>query len=134
MRLLLAKTKEKYEENFFLGFYFKTQKCPFLWVNQFFSKFYFLVLAFKTIDTQMLFDQYFWKRVFDSQSFFLLFQNTNQKNICMSIVSKIKVETQRKKFFGRFSLKTKNALFLQSKKVLFKSQISNLYFCVCSLM
>ena len=59
VRLLLAKTKEKYEENFFLGFYFKTQKCPFLWVNQFFSKFYFLVLAFKTIDTQMLFDQYF---------------------------------------------------------------------------
>ena len=28
-----AKTKEKYEEHFFNGFYFKTQKCPFLGVN-----------------------------------------------------------------------------------------------------
>ena len=41
-----AKTKEKFEENFFNGFYFKTEKGPFL---------IFLVLAFKTIDTQMLF-------------------------------------------------------------------------------
>ena len=30
-----------------------------------------------------------------------------------------------------FSSKTKNALFLGSKMVLFKSQISNLYFCIC---
>ena len=32
-----AKTKEKYEEIFFYGFYFKTQKCSFLGVNQFLS-------------------------------------------------------------------------------------------------
>ena len=49
-----AKTKEKYEEIFFYGFYFKTQKYSFLWVNQFLN-FFSSVLAFKTIDTQMLF-------------------------------------------------------------------------------
>ena len=39
--VLEAKTKEKYEEQFFNGFYFKTQKCPFLGVNQFFQIFFF---------------------------------------------------------------------------------------------
>ena len=36
-----AKTKEKYEENFVYGFYFKTQKCPFWGVNQFFFLIFF---------------------------------------------------------------------------------------------
>ena len=36
-----AKTKEKYEEIFFYGFYFKTQKCFFLGVNHFFQFFFF---------------------------------------------------------------------------------------------
>ena len=30
-----AKTKEKFEENFFYGFYFKTQKGPFLFFFSF---------------------------------------------------------------------------------------------------
>ena len=50
-----AKTKEKYEEIFFYGLYFKTQKSFCLGVNQIFFNFFSSVLAFKTIDTQMLF-------------------------------------------------------------------------------
>ena len=39
--VLKANTKEKYEEIFFYGFYYKTQKWSFLGVNQFFFKFIF---------------------------------------------------------------------------------------------
>ena len=40
----------------------------------------------------------------------------------------------KKSFFGGFSLKTKNTFFRGSKIVVFKAQISNLFFCVCYLM
>ena len=52
MRLLFLKLKQNKDiKNIcFKGSYFKIQKCSFSGVNQFFS-----VLAFKTIDTQMLF-------------------------------------------------------------------------------
>ena len=58
------------------------------------------------------------KRTFVRPLFLKLNQSRNVKTI----------------FLGGFSSKTKNALFWGSKMVLFKSQISNLYFCVCSLM
>ena len=45
-----VKTKENMQTNFFYGFYFKTQNALFRGSTNFFS-----VLAFKTIDTQMLF-------------------------------------------------------------------------------
>ena len=56
MSLLFLKLKQKknMKKYFCYGFYFKTQKCSFLEVNQFFFNF-FSVLAFKTKDTQMLF-------------------------------------------------------------------------------
>ena len=112
-----AKTKEKYEEIFFYGFYFKNQKCFFLRVNQFFFKFFSSsVLAFNTIDTQMLF------------IYIYIYIIYIQKKICASIVFKAESKTkhEEKIVLGGFSLKTKNALFIM---VLFKSQISNLYFC-----
>ena len=40
--------------------------------------------------------------------------------------------TKKTKFLS-FSLKTKNVLFWGSKIVVFKTQISNLFFCVCFL-
>ena len=55
------------------------------------------VLAFKTIDTHLLFDQYFWKRTKkplltanngQNSVFLCIFKNTDQKNICASIVFK----------------------------------------------
>ena len=44
-----------------------------------------------------------------------------------------KPKHEEKNLFGRFSSKTKNFLFQGSKIVVFKTQILNLYFCVCSL-
>ena len=70
-------------------------------------------------------------------NFFCVFSKKNdQKNICASIVFKAesRPKQEESKFFGGFSTKTKNALFRGSKMVLLKSQFSNLYFCVCSLM
>ena len=52
----------------------------------------------------------------------LLFSNLNQS------------PNTENKFFGVFSSKTKNALFRGSKMVIFKTQISHLYFSVCCLM
>ena len=71
----------------------------------------------------------------------LLFLKLKQKKIWINnfftvFISKLKNALfwgSIKKFWG-FSSKTKNALFRGSKMVLFKSQISNLYFWVCSLM
>ena len=59
-------------------------------------------------------------------NFFLcIFKNTDQKNICVSIVLKGESKPKHKeKFCGGFSLKTKNALFWGSKMVILKSQIS----------
>ena len=54
-----GKTKENMKKKFVLRFYFKTQKLPFLGVNQFFS-----VLVFKTIDTQMFFRSVFFKKAY----------------------------------------------------------------------
>ena len=64
------------------------------------------------------------------------FQNTDQKNICVSIVFKAESMSKHEEhfFLGGFSLKAKNARFWGSKMVLSKIQISNLYFCVCFSM
>ena len=65
------------------------------------------------------------------KNFFFVFKNTDQKNICASIVLKLNQSRNTKKIFlGGFSSKTQNTLFRGSKIVPFKSQISNLYFCV----
>ena len=64
-------------------------------------------------------------------NFFLcVFKNTDQKNICVSIVFKAesKPKQEEQNFVGGFPSKTKNALFCWSKMVLFVSQVSNLYF------
>ena len=47
--------KRKKKKHYFKGFCFKTQKRAFLGVKHFFSS----ALDLKTIDTQMLFGQYF---------------------------------------------------------------------------
>ena len=63
-----------------------------------------------------------------------VFKNTDSKNICAFIVFKAESKLRHKETnVGGFSSKTKNAVFWGSKMVLFESQISNLYFCVCSL-
>ena len=53
--------KRKMWRHFFNGFYFKTQKSPFLEVKSIFFNNFFSVLAFKTIHTQMLFWSVFLK-------------------------------------------------------------------------
>ena len=65
-----------------------------------------------------------------------MFKNkTDQKNICASIVFKAEFKSKHKEkiCFCMFSSKTKNTLLQGSKMVLLKSQISNLYLCICSL-
>ena len=116
-----AKTKENMKK------YFITQKCSFMVVNQHFFHF-FSVLAFKTIDTQMLFWSVFLKThkktVINRQklrkwlfwwsiTFLCVFKNTDQKNIYASIVLKAESKPKHEEnFFGVFFLsKTKNALF-----------------------
>ena len=111
---------------------------------------FFLDLAFKTISTQMLFWSVFLKthkktiinhqkrpkwRFWQSITFLCVFKNTTKRTIVRLSFLKLNHSrnTKKKKFRGVF-LKTKNALFWGSKMVLFKRQISNLYFCVCSLM
>ena len=74
LSLLFLKLKQKknMNTNFFYSYYFKTQKWPF-WppVDKFFFQNLFSVLAFKTIDTQMLFWSIFFlthqKTVINSQ-------------------------------------------------------------------
>ena len=101
-------------------------------------------LALKTIDTQMLFWSVFFKmhskKVNNRQKqpkwlycrliaiFQCIFKNTDKKDICASIVFKAesKLKHEEKTLFGGFSSKTKN--------VLFKTQISNLFFYICSLL
>ena len=63
VRLLFLKLKKKknMKKYFFNGFYFKTQKSPFLEVKTIFFNNFFSVLAFKTIHTQMLFWSVFLK-------------------------------------------------------------------------
>ena len=58
------------------------------------------------------------KRTFVRQLFLMLNQRRNTKN----------------KFVGGFFIKNQKRAFWGSKMVVFKTQISNLYFCVCSLM
>ena len=52
---LKFKQKKNMTKHFFYSFYFRTQKCPFSGIKQFFLLNFFSVSAFKTIDTQMLF-------------------------------------------------------------------------------
>ena len=58
---LKLKQKKNKMKHFFYSFYFRTQKCPFSGVKQFFLLNFFSVSAFKTIDTQMLFWSVFLK-------------------------------------------------------------------------
>ena len=53
--VLKANTKEKYEEIFLLWFLLQNSKMVFFGGQQIFFQIYFSVLAFKTIDKQMLF-------------------------------------------------------------------------------
>ena len=69
-------------------------------------------------------------------NFFCAFSKVPTTRTCVRLLFlKMNQSLNTKKiFFGGFSSKTKNALFRGSKMVLFTSQISNLYFCVCSLL
>ena len=98
------------------------------------------------IDAQMLFWSVFFKmhskKVNNCQKqpkwlfcrliafFQCVFKNTDEKDICASIVFKAewKPKHEEKTFFGGFSSKTKIALFQGSKIVVFKTKISNLFF------
>ena len=67
-------------------------------------------------------------------NFFLcVFKNTDQKNKCASIVFKAESKPKDEEIFlGGILIKPKPN-FQGSKMVLFKGQISNMYFCACSL-
>ena len=147
--IIVKLTQKKNMKTIFLRFLFQNSKMPFFGGQPIFFFLFFSVLAFKTIDTQMLIWSVFLKShkkplltakncqngVWQSITFLCVFKNTDQKNICASIVFKAESKLKHEEnFFWGFSSKTKNALFWGSKMVLFKSQISNLYFCVCSLM
>ena len=117
--MFLKLKQKKNMKNIFLGFYFKTWKCTFLWINQFFISFY---SAAKN-GPNGIFD-FFW----------CIFKNTDEKNICALIVFKAESKLKHEeKMLGGFSLKTKNALFGGSKKVVIKTKILNLYLCICFL-
>ena len=120
--VLEAKTKEKYEEQFFNGFYFKTQKCPFLGVNQFFQIFFFSFSFWYNRHTNVIFISIFenaQKTVINRQKqlkwhfwqsiiFFCIFKNTDQKNICVTIVLKAESKPKHEETFlwGVFFSKT----------------------------
>ena len=137
-----AKTEEKYKENLFKSFYFKTWKCTFWGSTNFFSSF-FSHSALKTIDTQMLFWSIFLKTHKKSYklpktakiafltvyNFFCAFSKIPIKRTFVRLLF-LKLN-QSQNLFGGFSSKTKNRLFWVSKLVVFKTQISNLFFCVC---
>ena len=72
-----------------------------------------------------------------ANSFFqCVFKNTDQKDICVSIVftAESKPKHKEKKNCWGFPSKTKNAFFRGSKILVFKTKILNLFFCVSSLM
>ena len=79
-----AKTKDKYEEKICWRFLFQNLKCTFSGVNPIFSS----VIAFKTIDTQMLFRSVFLK----AQNFFIKSQKQQKLRFWWS-----------KTFFSAFS-------------------------------
>ena len=105
----IAKTEKNLKKNWltpqkeaFLSFEIKTvKKC---------SSYFSFILALKTIDAHMLFDQYFCS-----------FSKIPTKRIFVCLLFlKLNLSQNPKKFFvWRFSLKTKNPLFLGSKMVLF---------------
>ena len=133
-----AKTEEKYKEIIFYGFYFKTQKCSFWGSTNFFN--FFSVLAFKTIDTQMLFWSVFLKThkkplltakngqngVFDGHSLFLRFQKYWPKeHLCVYCFFNLNQSRNTKTIFfrGGFLQKPKTHFFGDPKWYLhFKSQ------------
>ena len=65
-----------------------------------------------------------------------IINNTDQKDTCVPIVFKAesKVKNEEKFFRGFFLQKLKTCYFGGSKMVVLKTQISNLFFCVCSLI
>ena len=104
VHLLFLKLKQKknMKKKYFYDFYFKLKNALFGGQSIFFLNF-FSLLSFKTIDTQMLFWSVFLKthkkNVINRQKrpkwwfwrsiiFFCIFKNTDQKNICVSIVFK----------------------------------------------
>ena len=58
---------------------------------------------------------------------------TKRTFVCLLFLKLNQSHNMKKTFLGGFSAKTKSAFFRGSKIVLLKSQISNLYFCVCSM-
>ena len=69
-------------------------------------------------------------------NFIVRFQKYRSKeHLCVYCFKAESQPKHTKNLLGGFNFKTKNSLFWGSKivQVLFKSQISNLYFCVCSL-
>ena len=67
-------------------------------------------------------------------NFFVLFKNTKQNNNCVCIVFKAESEPKHEDqiCFDVFLQKPKTRFF--GGKNSFETQISNLYFCVCSLL
>ena len=139
MHLLFYKLKQKknLKDKIFYGFYFKTQKWPF-WGQPIFFPNFFLVLAFKTIDTQMLLWSVFlnmhkktlltpkqpkW-RFWQSINFVCTFLKIPTKRTFVRLLFlKLNQNRNTKNIFLRgFSSKTKNVIFQGSKMVLFKSQ------------
>ena len=114
--------------------------------------FFLSVFALQTIGPQMLFFSVFFKMHFKKVNnrqkrqkwrflqliafFQCIINNTDQKDTCVPIVFKAesKVKNEEKFFRGFFLQKLKTCYFGGSKMVVLITQISNLFFCVCSLM
>ena len=84
------KQKKNIKTNFVYGFCFKTQKRSFWGVNQFFSNFFFC-FSFKNnrLKNAVLYS------IFENA-----IKNTDQKNICVSIVAKAESKTKKALFRG----------------------------------
>ena len=102
---LKLKQKENMKKYCFKVFVPKLKNLLFWGSNNFFSAFF---SAFSKITTK------------------------RQRDICASIVIKAESKPNHEEniFCVGFSSKTKNVLFRESKMVLFKTQILNLFFCV----
>ena len=78
--------------------------------------------------------------LWSSQVLYQASEAVSPKGGRINLITKSFYETAESKpkheenFFGGFSSKTKNALFRRSKIVVLKTQISNLFFCVCFFM
>ena len=67
--------------------------------------------------------------------FLFVFKNTDKKNICVSIIIKAESKPKPKEIFClEVFFKNQKPTFFGVQNGTFYCQISNLYFCVCSLM